>query len=221
MTTPTPTPPAARCQLDHLVVAAATLEQGVQYVQARLGCELAPGGRHQRMGTHNRLLSLGPGAYLEVIAIDPDAQPPQRARWFGLDGPEVAPLLASGPRLLTWVVACKDLAAAAEASPWNHGPAESMSRDGLSWQLTIPEDGGLIEHGLVPTLIQWPPGVHPAARLPDEGVRLERLTLLHPEPGLLRSGLEALELRDQEVVQDSRPRLRAQLRIGNREAILE
>jgi hypothetical protein len=37
------------------------------------------------MGTHNRLLKLGEGFYLELIAIDPQAPPPGRPRWFGLD----------------------------------------------------------------------------------------------------------------------------------------
>ena len=35
---------------------------------------LESGGRHPHMGTHNRLLSLGPDLYLEVIAVDPDAR---------------------------------------------------------------------------------------------------------------------------------------------------
>jgi hypothetical protein len=59
--------------LDHLVVAARTLEEGAAWVTGRLGVSMAPGGKHALMGTHNRLLSLGARAYLEVIAIDPDA----------------------------------------------------------------------------------------------------------------------------------------------------
>ena len=31
---------------------------------------MVPGGKHAFMGTHNCLLGLGPGFYLEVIAID-------------------------------------------------------------------------------------------------------------------------------------------------------
>jgi hypothetical protein len=58
---------------DHLAIGAETLDEGVEAVEAALGVPLAPGGGHPAMGTHNRLLSLGPGEYLEVIAIDPDA----------------------------------------------------------------------------------------------------------------------------------------------------
>ncbi|MEO7742546.1 MAG: VOC family protein [Usitatibacter sp.] len=48
-------------ELDHLVIAAATLEEGVRYVEAQLGVTMGPGGKHATMGTHNRLLSLGRG----------------------------------------------------------------------------------------------------------------------------------------------------------------
>ena len=43
--------------LDHLVVAARTLEEGVAWVESRLGIAMGPGGKHAAMGTHNRLLS--------------------------------------------------------------------------------------------------------------------------------------------------------------------
>ncbi|HEX6635378.1 MAG TPA: VOC family protein, partial [Usitatibacter sp.] len=75
--------------LDHLVVAARTLEEGAAWVEAALGVPTVAGGKHDLMGTHNRLLGLDGRRYLEVIAIDPSAPPPARARWFGLD--EAAP----------------------------------------------------------------------------------------------------------------------------------
>lgn len=59
--------------LDHLVVAARTLDEGAQYVTEALGVEPAPGGRHPGMRTHNRLLSLWGGQYLEIIACEPEA----------------------------------------------------------------------------------------------------------------------------------------------------
>jgi hypothetical protein len=58
-------------RFDHLVVAARELAVGVAWVESRLGVPMGAGGRHDVMGTHNRLLSLGPGRFLEVIAIDP------------------------------------------------------------------------------------------------------------------------------------------------------
>lgn len=63
-------PPSLR--LDHLVVAAASLEEGVAWTAATLGISsgaFSPEGKHPLMGTHNRCLSLG-GCYLEVGAWD-------------------------------------------------------------------------------------------------------------------------------------------------------
>lgn len=45
-------------KLDHLVVAARTLEEGVAYVADTLGIEPAGGGAHPSMRTHNRLFGL-------------------------------------------------------------------------------------------------------------------------------------------------------------------
>ena len=76
-------------EVDHLVVAAHSLEQGADWCQRVLGVASRPGGKHGAMGTHNRLLALSsaayPRSYLEIIAIDPDAPAPSRPRWFGLD----------------------------------------------------------------------------------------------------------------------------------------
>jgi catechol 2,3-dioxygenase-like lactoylglutathione lyase family enzyme len=62
--------------LDHLAIVAPDLDSGCAFVSRVLGVDLQPGGAHPRMGTHNRLLRLGPDTYLEVIAIDPSAQRP-------------------------------------------------------------------------------------------------------------------------------------------------
>jgi hypothetical protein len=43
------------------------------------------GGVHEKMGTYNRVLKLGQGCYLEIIAINPKAQKPERPRWVELD----------------------------------------------------------------------------------------------------------------------------------------
>ena len=89
--------------VDHLVLAAATVAEGVQWCEAALGVTPGPGGQHPLMGTHNRLFDISseafPQAFFEIIAIDPTAPPPGRARWFGLDTLD----LKGGPRLLHWV----------------------------------------------------------------------------------------------------------------------
>jgi hypothetical protein len=54
------------------------------------------------MGTHNRVMGLYGGLYLEVIAIDPSAAAPDRPRWFGLDGDLMRQRLRDGPFLAHW-----------------------------------------------------------------------------------------------------------------------
>lgn len=162
--------------LDHLVVTARTLDEGAAYVEAVLGVKLSQGGQHPHMGTHNLLLSLGPEAYLEVIAIDPGALPPARPRWFHLDAFDEA------PRMNNWVCRTDQLDAALEAAPEGTGMPFELSRADFVWSMAIPSDGRLPFDDAMPALIEWDSGSpHPAARLPDLGVRLERLDVFHPE----------------------------------------
>ena len=92
-------------QIDHLVVSASRLADGVAYVEQKLGLRMLPGGKHPDMGTHNALLNLGE-TYLEVIAIDPEANAPDHPRWFNLDN------FTGPPRLTNWVARTDDLDAA-------------------------------------------------------------------------------------------------------------
>ena len=106
-----------QAELDHLVVAADTLEQGADFVERILGIRPQPGGQHKPMGTHNLVLSLGERCYLEVIAIDPDLPKPERPRWFGLDGSNLHQRLRARPRLIHWVARTPDLDKSVAAAP--------------------------------------------------------------------------------------------------------
>lgn len=169
--------------LDHLAVAAQTLSEGVSAVEDLLGVTLAPGGRHPLMGTHNRLLSLGPGLYLEVIAIDPEAAAPGHPRWFGLDGFE------GPPRLTNWIVRTPDLDAALAAAPAGAGRPTDQQRGDLRWRMAVSDTGHLPFDDAFPALIEWQGSAHPADRLPDAGCRLTRLTVTHPRAAALRAAL--------------------------------
>ncbi len=182
--------------LDHLVVAAATLAQGCDYIESGLGVRPQPGGRHVAMGTHNALVGLGPQAYLEVIAIDPDAPAPPRPRWFDLDEVRMRATLAEGPRLVHFVARTRDLERAVAAARHDPGPVHPMSRGDFHWKMTIPDDGHLPGAGLIPTLIQWDGVRHPAATLPPSGLHLLALAGEHPEPAPVRTALAALGLSD-------------------------
>lgn len=165
--------------LDHLVVAARTLDEGAAWIEARLGVPVSPGGRHESMGTHNALLSLGPGRYLEVIAIDPQAQPPGRARWFELDTPAMAERLARSPALIHWVARTDDIARAVEATAIGHCDILALARGPFRWRIGVPPSGSLAQEGIAPTMIEWEGGGHPSEYLPDAGCRLEALVLGH------------------------------------------
>jgi hypothetical protein len=94
-------PPLAT--LDHLVVAAATLADGIEYFAEISGVAPQPGGKHVAMGTHNALVRLSERTFLEIIAIDPAGIKPARPRWFELDTIALQAELAERPRLIHWV----------------------------------------------------------------------------------------------------------------------
>jgi len=197
---------------DHLVVAALTLAQGCDWIEAQLGARPQPGGKHANMGTHNALLGLGPRFYLEVIAIDQDGVAPPRPRWFDLDEPRMKAALAEGPQLVHWAARTDDIEGAVRRVP-ELGVVTRASRGEWSWRITIPDDGHRPGRGLVPTLIEWPGPRHPADALPDSGRRLTVLAGEHPEPAAIRASIAALGLSDTlKITYAKSPRLAAMIR---------
>ncbi len=173
-------------ELDHLVVTSESLEGGVADIEARLGVTLAAGGAHAAMGTHNRLLQLGDGLYLEVIAPDPAAPAPGHPRWFGLDA------VAGPARLTHWVARGADLESALARAPQGLGRATALARGDLRWRITVPNDGRQPFDGAFPALIDWQGPAHPADTLPDAGCRLDMLELVHPRAVELRRALDPI-----------------------------
>lgn len=164
--------------LDHLVIAARDLPEGVAWLESRLGVPMSVGGRHEAMGTHNRLLSLGPTCYLEMIAVDPEGRAPGRPRWFDLDSPAMLERLAKGPALVTWAVRATDIAAVVKELGGGLDILP-MTRGSYRWRISVPPSGALPQAGTTPTVLQWETG-HPTSALPDAGCRIEKLLLHHP-----------------------------------------
>jgi hypothetical protein len=181
-----------RCELDHIVIAASSLETGVSYLEELLGVRVPDGGKHPLMGTHNCLMQIGNGCFLEIIAIDPDAPVPTRPRWFNLDDADMKARIAERPRLHTWVVRTDNIADAVAASPIPPGQIEEGRRGDRVWNITIPQDGSMPENGLFPTLIEWPDFSGPASGIVDLGCRIEALKLTHQEPERLTTALKAI-----------------------------
>jgi hypothetical protein len=181
-----------RCELDHLVIGAATLAEGVRFIREKLGVDIPPGGKHPLMSTHNHLMRLGDGAFLEVISIDPDAPPPTRPRWFDLGDPAMRARLAEGPRVITWVVRSPDIIATVQSAAYPLGEVTPAKRDALSWRLTIPADGHIPGDGVLPHVIEWDNGARPWERMADRGCRLDELIVRHPEPDSVRMRLRSV-----------------------------
>ena len=178
--------------IDHLAVAARTLQDGVNYVRHTLGVEIPAGGEHPHMGTHNHLMRLGDGVFLEVIAINPEGNLPAQPRWFGLDDPAVRHSIAEHPRLVTWVASTTDLAGATNNAAVDYGVINELSRGDLRWSFALPQDGRLLAAGFLPYLMQWASEPHPSTRMADLGCTLRSITLRHPNAEWLSTQLATI-----------------------------
>jgi len=204
-----------KSQIDHLVVAAHSLQQGVEWCEATLGITPAAGGEHEKYGTHNRLFKIAtpafPVAYLEIIAINPDAvieKKPPPTRWFDLDNLQLQAELLKSPRLIHFVANTsniQDARHAWKAQGIDRGPLIHASRKTpkglLQWQITVRLDGDRLFDGTLPTLIQWgkpeaadPMHLHPRNHLPRSGVSLKSLSVSHPSAGKIQAAYDAISL---------------------------
>jgi hypothetical protein len=197
--------------IDHLVYAAPDLDEGISLIERVLGVRAVPGGKHTGRGTHNALLSLGGGAYLEIIAPDPEQGGVTMPLPFGLDQDLT-------PRLVTWAAQAPDIEERFEAAK-NAGYQGSLARmsrelpDGtvLRWTLTFPPPA--LGDGVAPFLIRWDPGPHPSGTAPM-GCELVSLRGEHPDPGPVRALLAAMRV-DIQVAEAPKAALIATIRCPN------
>jgi len=199
--------PGVGVWIDHLVLAALSLDVGCRAVEAKTGVAPVFGGVHPGAGTHNALLSLGPPTYLEVIARDPaqtDAPP----------SPLVPEELGDEPRLVAFAVGCDDIDAAVAAlraaGVTDAADPYGMTRrrpDGsvLSWRVAFVAGGHV--GGATPFLISWDSGGSPAYDSPVGG-RLLALRAGDPDPAPARLALEVLGV-DVAIESSPTPRLEA------------
>ena len=179
--------------MDHLVWAGQDLDREIDRIEALTGIRAAAGGRHPGEGTRNAIVGLGPSMYLELIAPDPDQDPPPHPRWFDLDTLDL-------PRLAAWAAKCDDvdaMAAAARAAGVDLGEVRRGSRKTsagqvLSWRLTYPNLR--LASGLAPFFVEWGASRHPSESAP-EGIGLADLRAEHPDPGSVTGILGRLGLR--------------------------
>ena len=135
-------------RIDHVIYATADLDAAAARVEDELGLPVVEGGRHEGMGTVNRIVPLGPG-YLELIAVaDPeDADEAQLGR-------AVQARVDRGDGLLGWAVVVDDLRPVSERLGLT---ITSITREGLSARLA-----GLTEamrEPCLPFFVERDPGV--------------------------------------------------------------
>jgi Glyoxalase-like domain len=207
--------PVGGSRIDHLVVVANNLDQGVAWCEATLGITPSPGGEHKLFGTHNRLFKIAtpahPMAYFEIIAINSEAKndhATRTMRWFDMDNAALQAVVAIAPRLVHFVANTPDVQSARTALSAlgiDRGSALEASRHTrkgvLQWQITVREDGQRLWSGALPTLIQWgkpgdaePLRLHPRNSLPRSGVTLQSISATHPDAAALQAAYTAIGL---------------------------
>lgn len=179
-------------RVDHLVYATPDLDRGIEEIEKLLGVRASAGGQHPGRGTRNALVALGPTAYLEIFAPDPDQPPPKEPRPFGLD-------TLKESKLVAWFVNGRDLGrlrdeAIRKGVPLGEVKSGSRRRpDGveLSWQFTDPWTP--VADGIVPFFIDWGESPHPAGNA-AKGASLVSLRAEHSDAGGVRRMLRHLGL---------------------------
>jgi hypothetical protein len=205
--------------VDHLLIGAADLDAGIQWVYGRTGVRAAFGGVHPGGGTRNALLSLQRRRYLEVIAPDP-AQSEYR---FRVDVRSLA-----RPQLVTWAAGTPDadgVARSARAAGLEVTGPDAGSRarpDGvvLRWRIvSVKNDLGSAGVEPIPFFIEWDPrSPHPSTDSPG-GCDLLSFRIAHPRPADVKAALDALGI-SVPVDAAERPRLTATLSTPRGEATL-
>jgi hypothetical protein len=146
-------------RIDHVIYATADLDAAAARVGAELGVAAVGGGRHDGLGTHNRIVPLG-GGYLELLAV----VDPGEAAASALGSAVQARLAAAGDGLMGWAVAVE----AVEPIAARLGTSVStISRTGLSARLTGV--GESMREPFLPFFIARDPGVADPAAGGDAG----------------------------------------------------
>jgi Glyoxalase-like domain len=180
--------------LDHLLIGARTLEEGIDWLEDRTGVRAERGGAHQGLGTWNALASLGPAQYVEIIAPDPNQGDVETFYVPGLRS-------FQEPRLATWAARADDVRSLStsglpkglECAPPRTGGRERPDGTRLTWSLAFPKDGrhGNFD-GVLPFLIEWGAGSpHPGQSAPPD-LSLLSMTIRHPAKVRLTAALRAL-----------------------------
>jgi Glyoxalase-like domain len=146
-------------RIDHVIVAASDLDAAVARLEAEHGLCAAGGGRHDGLGTHNRIVPLG-GGYLEILAV---ADPGEAAR-SQLGRALSGRIARVGEGLMAWAVAVGDVVPVAERLGTS---VSTIARQGLSVRVT-----GVLEamsSPFLPFFVARDPGIEDPGASGDAG----------------------------------------------------
>ena len=90
--------------IDHVIYGVRDLEVAADRINADLGLSSIAGGRHDGQGTHNRIVPLGDGSFLELLAVA-DAEEANNSAIGAL----LMARMEQGEGLIGWAVAVPDL----------------------------------------------------------------------------------------------------------------
>lgn len=133
--------------IDHIVILVPDLPDATDRYR-QLGFVVVPGGRHTTNGTHNALIGLSDGSYIELLSF---YEPTPASPWWGLSrhGSQLVDFCAQTDSLSDDVAAFR----AAGIAMGDPRPMGRVRPDGyqLEWVLSLPPDN---LRGVVPFLIE-------------------------------------------------------------------
>lgn len=136
-------------RIDHVIYATRDLDAATARIESELDLHVDAGGRHEGLGTHNRIVPLG-GGYLELLAV----ADPEEAATSDFGRGLLERLAAAGDGLLGWVVAVDDVAPVARRLGTE---ITTIRRQGLSARLTGLAEAMRDPH--LPFFISRDPGI--------------------------------------------------------------
>ncbi len=198
-------PATPRAQIDHILLGIDDLDRGMESFEKLTGVRPVYGGKHPG-GTHNALVSLGDGTYLEILALQPGVPPPKE--YAGLE--QLHTLTPIG-----WAVSSKDsaqlrdrlIAAGMPVTESNAGSRKTPTGATLAWQTFSLKDN--FEEA--PFFIVWSAQTaHPSTTSPT-GCKLQHWRIASPHQKNLEQLRHTLDLQHLDLADGPTTALRLSL----------
>jgi len=182
-------------EIDHLLLAAHNLQDGINAVSDKLNVTASPGGKHPNQGTENALLGLQGQKYLEIIAGDKTSDIHSNIRQ------ECEKFITPG--MYWWALRCSDISALRDKLIEQNIPCSDIQdgsridTDGneITWKLLFAESD--LYGKAMPFFIQW--GNHHPSNNQDCNTALKEVRISHPLASDLLELLLGIGLREDNV----------------------